>query len=70
LTVLKQHHPAKLVLGQGPYGCDVIASPPGGLSGLPPYEPWDSDLYQDMLKATLMTGREAASWPEGAAFQA
>jgi hypothetical protein len=39
LTVLKRHHPAKLVIGQGPEGWDVLVNWPGGLylvSGYPP----------------------------------
>jgi hypothetical protein len=55
LTVLKQHHPVSLVVGQGPHGWDVMASPGGGLSGLPPYEPWDRDYYRHVLEVNWTT---------------
>jgi hypothetical protein len=50
LTVLKQHHPAGLMLGQVPHGWDVMVSPRGGLSDLPPYDPWDRDYCRKILE--------------------
>jgi len=51
LTVIKQHQPASLMVGQTPDGWDVMVSPLGGLSGVPPYEPWDRDYYGQNLES-------------------
>ena len=40
-----------LMVGQTPDGWDVMVSPLGGLSGVPPYEPWDRDYYGQNLES-------------------
>lgn len=54
-TIVKHHKPAKLLVGRGRQdrAWSVQVLPRGGLSGRPPFEPWDHALQEAMLRVVL-----------------
>jgi hypothetical protein len=56
-TLLKNHRPASTVVSREGDGWRVIAMSRGGLSGRPPFEAWDDDLYVRVLRGQFLNRR-------------